>query len=145
MFLRTDVLQTPNFALTTCDVDTTANDPDEERVSVHLLIASLTFLIRSLPNGSRVRLPSGKDAEWWPPECLLEASYGCAVLKTFGVEDAKEHISRVWGAEFYPDDPSDARMDEDNHGHRRSPLPADVDMGFNEDLDLGSRLVLPAE
>ena len=139
------VLQSPNFALTTCDVDPTANDPDEERVSVHLLIASLTFLIRSLPNGSRVRLPSGKDAEWWPPECLLEASYGCAVLKTFGVEDAEEHISRVWAVEFYPVGPLRARMDEDGYRHRRSPSPADVDVESYEDLDLGSHLVFPAE
>ena len=98
-----------------------------------------------MPNGSRVRLPTGEDAEWWPPECLLEASYGSAVLKTFGVEDAKEHISRVWAVEFYPDGPLSARMDEDGYRHRRSPPPADVDMESNEDLNLDSHLVLPAE
>ena len=112
--------------MTTCDVDPNTEDPNEERVSMHLLRASLVRSIYPLPNGSRVRLPIGEDADrWWPPECLLEASHGCAMLKIFGVEDAKEHISRVWCAQFYPDDPSKARMDEDGDRHRRSPSPAD--------------------
>ena len=61
------------------------------------------------------------------------------------VEDAKEHISRVWAVEFYPVGPLRARMDEDGYRHRRSPSPADVDVESNEDLDLGSHLVFPAE
>ena len=84
---------------------------------MHLLMASITPILCSLPNGSPVSLPTGENAEWWPPSCLLEALYGCAVLEIFGMEDAKEHISRVWGAQFYPDDPSKARMDEDGDRH----------------------------
>ena len=113
--------------MTTCDVDPNTEDPNEERVSMHLLRASLVRSIYPLPNGSRVRLPIGEDAEWWPPECLLEAAYGSAVLKQFGVEDAREHISRVWGAQFYPDGPSGTKRGEDD-GHLRSPSPPDVDM-----------------
>ena len=100
--------------MTTCDIDPDANDPDEERISVHLLTISALPGIYPLPNGSRVRVPTGEDAKWWPPECLLEVSYGSAVLKMFGVEDGKEHISRVWGMHFYPDGVLRARMGHDN-------------------------------
>ena len=142
--------------MTTRDVDPNAHDPDEERVFIHVLTTEDVRYIYPMSNGSCVRLPTGEDAKWWPPECLLEASYGSAVLKMFGVEDAREHISRVWGVQFYPDG---APRDEDD-GHRRSPSPVDVDMesddlgsgdedfdreSSGEDLGLGSRLVLSSE
>ena len=89
------LMQTPNFAMDTTDVDPNA-DRAQVRFTSHLFDQSLESIAG--PSGSAARLPS--DMSIWPPPALFDAVYASAVVHHFGV--ALTEILEKWGDVFYP-------------------------------------------
>ncbi|KAN0097128.1 hypothetical protein V8E55_001574 [Tylopilus felleus] len=81
-------LMTPNFAMSTADVDPTAQ-PTEKRCIAHLFDPDLpeSFGDPAFHSGSQVRMPNTADK--WPPNILFDAVYA-------------KHILKQWKATFYP-------------------------------------------
>lgn len=96
--------QTPNFAMTTADVDPTAQ-PAEGRCTAHLFQqagtpAALGCLGSSaLPSGSPLRISDGPE---WPPPVLFDAVYADAVLCHFGTQTLEDEVTATWKDTFYP-------------------------------------------
>ncbi|TFK17470.1 hypothetical protein FA15DRAFT_577254, partial [Coprinopsis marcescibilis] len=98
--LGTDVafLATPNFAMTTADVD--PNTPaTERRYTAHnFRLNEPAFLGYAAP-GTPLRT---LDTPEWPPNILFDAVYAQAVLHQFGDRTLMDRINATWNSTFYP-------------------------------------------
>ncbi|PPQ69501.1 LOW QUALITY PROTEIN: hypothetical protein CVT26_002847 [Gymnopilus dilepis] len=95
-------LPTPNFAMSTADVDPSL-PAGEERFTAHLFkpqIENLVLGTASPPFGISLRV-AGRDD--WPPAILFDAVYATAVLKHFGTQEFREKVFLTWKSTFYPD------------------------------------------
>ena len=88
--------QTPNFAMTTADVNPTAL-PTEKACTAHLFLlghAERAFLgDETLPLGSPLRVSNTPE---WPPTILFDAVYAGAVLHHFGTQTLKDEVTVTW-------------------------------------------------
>ncbi|KAN0092517.1 hypothetical protein V8E55_003301 [Tylopilus felleus] len=93
-------LMTPNFAMSTADVDPTAQ-PTEKRCIAHLFDPDLpeSFGDTAFHSGSQVRMPNTADK--WPPNILFDAVYANAVLRHFAPQTMQDILKR-WKPAFYP-------------------------------------------
>ncbi|KAL6297957.1 hypothetical protein BKA93DRAFT_813180 [Sparassis latifolia] len=98
-------LLTPNFAMSTNDVDPTLQ-PDEQRWTIHSFEAVFDPDFRHnrmynllVPHGQALRLPVDRTS--WPPGILFDAVYAAAVMKYFSHEDFSAYLSQHWQGHFY--------------------------------------------
>ncbi|GBE87601.1 hypothetical protein SCP_1102780 [Sparassis crispa] len=98
-------LLTPNFAMSTNDVDPTLQ-PDEQRWTIHSFEAVFDPDFRhdrvcniAIPHGQALRLPVDRTS--WPPGILFDAVYAAAVMKYFSHEDFSAYLSQHWQGRFY--------------------------------------------
>ncbi|KAI0289830.1 hypothetical protein BC826DRAFT_970734 [Russula brevipes] len=111
-------LKTPNFAMDTTDVDSSA-ERAQERLTNHIFDRSLeSYAGRS---GSAVRVPS--DMSIWPPATLFDVTYASAVVHHFGTK--RMDGWKVWEDTFYPGGAIKAGRAYDKH--RRDQVDADKD------------------
>ncbi|GBE87606.1 hypothetical protein SCP_1102830 [Sparassis crispa] len=100
-------LVTPNFAMSTNDVDPTLQ-PDEQRWTIHSFEAVFNPDLRHnrvhnllVPHGQALHLPVDRTS--WPPGILFDAVYAAAVMKYFSHEDFSAYLSQHWQGRFYLD------------------------------------------
>ncbi|EAU82801.2 hypothetical protein CC1G_11318 [Coprinopsis cinerea okayama7 len=96
-------LPTPNFAMTTEDIDPTAS-PTEKRCTVHAFQLGAPGAWfghdNTISSGSALRI---SDIDW-PPAILFDIVYADAVLESFGTAELKQEMtSAAWSNIFYPD------------------------------------------
>jgi len=93
-------LVTPNFAMTTADVDPTA-PPTERRCTAHVFDLGNPFVLGDprLSSGSPIRI---SDTPEWPPAILFDAVYAGAVLHHFGTQKLEDAVAATWNDTFYP-------------------------------------------
>ncbi|KAF8555632.1 hypothetical protein OG21DRAFT_1410629 [Imleria badia] len=93
-------LMTPNFAMTTADVNPTA-PPTEKRCTTHLFVPDEpeAFGDRTLRSGYQVQMPDIADE--WPPNVLFDAVYVNAVLHHFAPQTMRDTLERCRST-FYP-------------------------------------------
>ena len=86
--------QTPNFAMTTADINPTA-PPAEKACTAHLFQPDdrLSLGDRTLPLGSLLRISNTPE---WPPTILFDAVYAGAVLHHFGTQTLKDEVTVTW-------------------------------------------------
>jgi hypothetical protein len=93
---------TPNFAMSTDDVDDMAG-PDQRRYTAHIIQFNEdekfpTYLV----HGSRLHIPD-PIGPWFPPDILFDAIYASFVLCHFGTDGMGDGIATKWKHHFYPD------------------------------------------
>ncbi|KAL6297954.1 hypothetical protein BKA93DRAFT_813170, partial [Sparassis latifolia] len=100
-------LLTPNFAMSTNDVDPTLQS-DEQRWTIHSFEAVFDADLRRnrvynivIPHGQALRLPVDRTS--WPSGILFDAVYAAAVMKYFSHEDFSAYLSQHWQGRFYLD------------------------------------------
>ena len=103
--------QTPNFAMDTTDVDSSA-DRAQERFTSHLFAPELKELLPAL-SGSAIRVSS--DTSIWPPTMLFDAVYAGVVMRHFGLKDSDSGFLKKYGDIFYPGGPTKAAHADDKH------------------------------
>ncbi|KAJ3516063.1 hypothetical protein NLJ89_g1358 [Agrocybe chaxingu] len=100
-FLTARTALTPNFAMTTADIDLTA-PPAVKACTTHLFQPDEPTLLGGLgapPSGSRLRISDNPE---WPPPILFDAVYAGAVLHHFGTQTLKDEVAATWKDAFYP-------------------------------------------
>ncbi|KAG9307945.1 hypothetical protein JVU11DRAFT_12820 [Chiua virens] len=98
-------LVTPNFAMTSADVDP-SSPPERKLCTAHVFEpGGEEYFGWPTPSGSPVRMPtldSGHYADW-PPDILFDAVYGGAILHHFSTPALRESC-KGWESCFYDDD-----------------------------------------
>jgi len=93
-------LKTPNFAMDTADVDPAAPDARAPRYSAHIFVPERNefFGDYRLRTGHPLHIAAAD----WPPDVLLDYSYGAAVLHKFGVAaPADGGFATAWNSRYY--------------------------------------------
>ncbi|KAF8912190.1 hypothetical protein CPB84DRAFT_1902336 [Gymnopilus junonius] len=90
-------LMTPNFALTTTDIDPNALST-EKRCTSHFFRHLVAPTIQSFSN-SRIH---SSYAPNYPPAILFDAVYASAVMHHFGTQSLKDGITETWKDTFDP-------------------------------------------
>ncbi|KAF8346781.1 hypothetical protein F5887DRAFT_1271369 [Amanita rubescens] len=117
-------LQTPNFAMNVDDVPLVMQPQwvlDHLQFAEHPSVANsrLTFhnftcndyMVRHIVPHNSVAMQSNND---WPPRCLFDFAYGCAVLKTWGVREFVQFAEEKSKEFYYHDGDYDDGGDDDN-------------------------------
>ncbi|KAF8557119.1 hypothetical protein OG21DRAFT_1407751, partial [Imleria badia] len=92
-------LVTPNFAMTTADVNPTT-PPTEKRCITHLFVPDDPEALgdRTLRSGHLFRTPDTADE--WPPNILFDAVYASAVLHHFAPRTMRDTLKQ-WRSNYY--------------------------------------------
>ncbi|KAF9485262.1 hypothetical protein BDN70DRAFT_890408 [Pholiota conissans] len=97
------ILQTPNFAMNSADIDPTVA-PTQKRWTYHFFgDSSNAPYIGNCPSGSEVRMNSNCDPSMYPPAILLDAVYAGAILRHFGTEELEDRTAAFSKDIFYPE------------------------------------------
>ncbi|KAI9460008.1 hypothetical protein HD554DRAFT_2176781 [Boletus coccyginus] len=114
-------LMTPNFAMTTADVNPTA-PPIEKRCIAHLFAPEKrrAFGDSAVRSGHLVQMPDTADE--WPPNILFDAVYANAVLRHFSLQRMRDTLKR-WRSTFYcqaiVDEQTTKRRNEQNQAREQ--------------------------
>ncbi|TFK23859.1 hypothetical protein FA15DRAFT_670067 [Coprinopsis marcescibilis] len=93
-------LMTPNFAMTTSDVDPTA-PPTERKCTAHAFNLGDPFVLGGFgtPSGTSIRI---SDTPEWPPAIIFDAVYASTVLHHFGNQTLRDEVTATWRDAFDP-------------------------------------------
>ncbi|TFK23854.1 hypothetical protein FA15DRAFT_705047 [Coprinopsis marcescibilis] len=93
--------ETPNFAMTTSDIDPTA-PPTQRRCTAHAFELGDSFALgnTSMSSGTQIRV---SDTPEWPPAIIFDAVYASTVVHHFGNQKLKDEVNATWKDKFYPD------------------------------------------
>ncbi|KAF9477988.1 hypothetical protein BDN70DRAFT_896072 [Pholiota conissans] len=99
---RIAILQTPNFAMDSADIDPTVA-PNEKRWTYHLFKERPDVCNpANYPSGSEVRMNRDCDPSQNPPAILLDAAYAGLILSQFGTRELKDCLAVFSDNVFYP-------------------------------------------
>ncbi|KAF9477986.1 hypothetical protein BDN70DRAFT_933760 [Pholiota conissans] len=97
------ILQTPNFAMNSADVDASAA-PNEKRWTYHFFKESPDDMNpTNLPPGSELHMNRDCDPSLNPPAILLDAVYAALILRHFGAEELEDRSLAFAKDVFYPE------------------------------------------
>ncbi|KAJ2918912.1 hypothetical protein MD484_g1500, partial [Candolleomyces efflorescens] len=105
---RVAFLPTPNFAMSTTDIDSTA-PPTEKRCTAHVFeLGAQGLLGLTIPSGSPLRISETEATTspecQWPPDVLFDLVYANAVLYHFGTPELTQELnSEGWKDILCPD------------------------------------------